>query len=573
MQMQSIRSFLAGSVAAALMTTGGMFVHVGDAFAQDIDEPASAGQVMSQKGTLADTDAVSRPNSAMLRAETDDSDTANGSEDDRVSSLGVTLGSGIPVVVNETLNQSDVYKKALAQIIKWRKDALADKAIKFWYEGAYIPLPDYLNQIGMSEEEYLSPKWSTALERIAVQRAVESADVSLGHTRPNDESCFTATYNGDSASSEILAWGSKDVAEAINLWASEKKAYIAQVEGKDHGVTGHYITLISPAYDRYGFGQATGVEYRYTYAGEAASSDTLQDSSDEPTNLTGKKDVEVALSQDRFQQNTLSMPASLIVGNTFQASLQLKYLSGRYHFAGTWSSSDPSVISIDNSGKGVAKKEGSVTITASTYNNELSQTVGVRAFADVTSKTPHTEDISWLASTGISTGWTRKDGTREFRGGQSVTRQDMAAFLYRLAGSPDFDASKAKNPFKDVTKKTPHYREILWLASTGISTGWKERNGSYTFRGMDTVKRQDMAAFLHRLADYAQAMPTLGSTISFRDVTSKTAHADDIDWLARTGVTEGWTEKDGSRTFRGMTSVKRQDMAAFLHRMSVNVLA
>nr|WP_239519339.1 S-layer homology domain-containing protein [Bifidobacterium ramosum] len=148
----------------------------------------------------------------------------------------------------------------------------------------------------------------------------------------------------------------------------------------------------------------------------------------------------------------------------------------------------------------------------------------------------------------------------------------MAAFLYRLAGSPAFDVSKAENPFKDVTAKTPHYKEILWLASTGISTGWTEKDGSKTFRGMDSVKRQDMAAFLHRLASHEKANPTLGEPVPFRDVTMTTPHLTDVEWLARTGVTTGWKEKDGSRTFRGMNPVVRQDMAAFLHRMSANVL-
>ncbi|WP_170286287.1 InlB B-repeat-containing protein [Bifidobacterium ramosum] len=192
-------------------------------------------------------------------------------------------------------------------------------------------------------------------------------------------------------------------------------------------------------------------------------------------------------------------------------------------------------------------------------------------FKDVNTKTPHADDINWLASTGISTGWKESDGSYTFRGMNSVKRQDMAAFLYRLAGSPAFDETKAKNPFKDVNAKTPHYKEILWLSSTGISTGWKESDGSYTFRGMNSVKRQDMAAFLHRFATHMNAKPTLGKVVSFRDVNAKTPHADDINWLARTGVTAGWTEKDGSKTFRGMNDVVRQDMAAFLHRMKTNV--
>ncbi|WP_239519338.1 immunoglobulin-like domain-containing protein [Bifidobacterium ramosum] len=193
------------------------------------------------------------------------------------------------------------------------------------------------------------------------------------------------------------------------------------------------------------------------------------------------------------------------------------------------------------------------------------------SFVDVTKATPHVASIAWLASSGVSTGWSTPRG-REFRPRLSVTRQDMAAFLYRVAGSPTFDVSKAKNPFRDVTVQTPHYTEVLWLASTGISTGWTERDGSKTFRGMSTVKRQDMAAFLRRLATYAKADPRLGKAISFRDVTSTTPHAADIAWLAKTGVTTGWKETGGSSTFRGMNSVIRQDMAAFLQRTNDNVI-
>ncbi|WP_170286275.1 S-layer homology domain-containing protein [Bifidobacterium ramosum] len=194
------------------------------------------------------------------------------------------------------------------------------------------------------------------------------------------------------------------------------------------------------------------------------------------------------------------------------------------------------------------------------------------SFKDVDAKTPHADDIKWLASSGISTGWKEADGSATFRGMSSVKRQDMAAFLYRLAGSPSFDESKVKNPFKDVTSKTPHYKEIMWLYSTGISTGWRLSDGSYEFRGMNSVVRQDMAAFLHRLADYGKAKPKLGSGVAFKDVTSSTPHSSDIAWLAKTGVTTGWKESDGSTTFRGMSTVKRQDMAAFLHRMKLNVL-
>ena len=190
-------------------------------------------------------------------------------------------------------------------------------------------------------------------------------------------------------------------------------------------------------------------------------------------------------------------------------------------------------------------------------------------FRDVSSSTPHSADIAWTAASGISTGWIEPDGTRTFRGMDTVKRQDMAAFLRREAkrmGVGDADSWKPSasdwKAFRDVSKSTPHAEDVLWLAHAGISAGWTESDGSRTYRGMDSVKRQDMAAFMHRLAKLA-ARGSHVSPKSFGDVTSSTPHADDIRWLAGSGVSTGYP--DG--TYRGMVSVYRQDMAAFLHRL------
>ena len=190
-------------------------------------------------------------------------------------------------------------------------------------------------------------------------------------------------------------------------------------------------------------------------------------------------------------------------------------------------------------------------------------------FRDVTSSTPHADDIEWTASTGISTGWLEPDGSRTFRGMDTVKRQDMAAFLRREAKRMNAGDAGSWKPsasdwrtFRDVSGSTPHAEDVLWLAHTGISTGWKESDGSRTYRGMDSVKRQDMAAFMHRLARLAGRGSNV-SPKSFRDVNASTPHADDIRWLGGSKVSTGYP--DG--TYRGMVSVYRQDMAAFLHRL------
>lgn len=110
-------------------------------------------------------------------------------------------------------------------------------------------------------------------------------------------------------------------------------------------------------------------------------------------------------------------------------------------------------------------------------------------FSDVTAKTAHFEDIAWMAAKAISRGYS--DGT--FRPGAGVSRADMAAFLYRMAGEPEFDDTSS---FTDVDASTPHARAIRWLGSAGISKGY----GDGTFKPFSAVTRADAAALIRRAA-------------------------------------------------------------------------
>ncbi len=184
------------------------------------------------------------------------------------------------------------------------------------------------------------------------------------------------------------------------------------------------------------------------------------------------------------------------------------------------------------------------------------------SFIDVVAETPHKGDIEWLAANGISTGWENADGTFSFRPYETVRRADMAAFLYRLAGEPEFDADKAP-AFADVDESTPHYKAILWLASEGISTGWEAADGTAEFRPYDQIARCDMAAFLYRMA----GEPKFETDKGFADVAKDTPHREAVLWLAETGVSEGWELEDGTTEFRPYDQIARADMAAFVHRM------
>lgn len=205
--------------------------------------------------------------------------------------------------------------------------------------------------------------------------------------------------------------------------------------------------------------------------------------------------------------------------------------------------------------------------------------IPVLTFTDVDETTYHYDDVQWLAKTGVSEGWPEKDGSRTFRPLTYVARNDMAAFIRRLAKNNNWlDAAtwtpseEDWNKFSDVSKETDHAEDILWLAHTKITFGFKD--GS--FKPYANITRCDMAAFLNRIYNKIQYDADIQENINnvlvrpasdmpitnFPDVDTKTDHYFDIQCIAAMNITTGYP--DGS--FRPYDSVVRCDMAAFLHR-------
>jgi hypothetical protein len=88
-------------------------------------------------------------------------------------------------------------------------------------------------------------------------------------------------------------------------------------------------------------------------------------------------------------------------------------------------------------------------------------------FDDVTASTPFAGDIEWLAAEGIAQGGA--DGT--FRPDGPVTRQAMAVFLYKFAHPGSVAPPCAQNAFRDVPKSSPYCGSIQWLDDANITSG------------------------------------------------------------------------------------------------------
>ena len=161
-------------------------------------------------------------------------------------------------------------------------------------------------------------------------------------------------------------------------------------------------------------------------------------------------------------------------------------------------------------------------------------------------------DIIKLGEKSITTGY--HDGG--FHPLESIERGAMAAYLYRLAGSPEFEAP-AESPFSDVPTTHPFYKEIAWLKATGITTGWEDG----TFRPEDSINREAMAAFFYRAA----GSPEVRQKATFTDV-SGNPFAKEISWFQFSKLSTGWPDS----TFRPHDSVKRDAMAAYMMRYMGN---
>jgi hypothetical protein len=177
---------------------------------------------------------------------------------------------------------------------------------------------------------------------------------------------------------------------------------------------------------------------------------------------------------------------------------------------------------------------------------------GADLFPDVTSANTFKTEIEWMSNLGISTGY--GDGT--FRPAANVSRQAMAAFMYRFAGSPPF-TPPVSSPFNDVATGSTFYTEITWMAAQGISTGY----GDGGFHPTANVSRQAMAAFMYRFAGSPVFTPP--GTSPFNDVATSSTFYKEVTWMASTAISTGYA--DGG--FHPAANVSRQAMSAFMYRL------
>jgi Tol biopolymer transport system component len=177
------------------------------------------------------------------------------------------------------------------------------------------------------------------------------------------------------------------------------------------------------------------------------------------------------------------------------------------------------------------------------------------SFVDVPASNHFFEQIEWMTAAEIASGF---PGGR-FKPVDPVNRQQMANFLYNLAGRPPF--TPGSPTFVDVPASNPFFEQIEWMAEEGIARGFP----SGRFKPRDAVKRQQMANFLYNLA--GQPFFTPPATPTFVDVPTTNPFFEQIEWMADEGIANGFP----NGRFKPLDAVKRQQMANFLFNLASGV--
>lgn len=176
---------------------------------------------------------------------------------------------------------------------------------------------------------------------------------------------------------------------------------------------------------------------------------------------------------------------------------------------------------------------------------------GPGPFPDVLDSSEFCLGIEWMAGMNITEGYS--DGT--FRPLARITRQAVAAYFYRYAGSPAF-TPPATPTFSDVPVGHPFYKEIEWAAASNIAGGF----GDGTYRPAGLVTRQAIAAFIYRAAGSPFVPPP--ASPPFTDVPLSHPFLLPIVWMVDQGIAAGYP--DGS--FHPAAYVTREATAAFFTR-------
>lgn len=188
-------------------------------------------------------------------------------------------------------------------------------------------------------------------------------------------------------------------------------------------------------------------------------------------------------------------------------------------------------------------------------------------FPDVPKGAKFEKEINWMLEQGLTTGIKKTDADGNvyyaYEPKFSVTREAMAAFLFRLEAPKNYQAPSV-SPFADVKPGDKFYKEITWMHQAKLSTGIKQPSGKPNFAPKAKITREAIAAFMFRKdADRSYQAPKASP---FADVKPGQKFYKEMAWMKDAGLSTGIKQPSGKPIYAPKWNVTREAMAAFFYR-------
>lgn len=201
--------------------------------------------------------------------------------------------------------------------------------------------------------------------------------------------------------------------------------------------------------------------------------------------------------------------------------------------------------------------------TANAATDEVVVAEGTSLFQDVKATSWYYEVVNKAAKNKYMTGI---GGTQLFKPNAKITRAEVVAVLYKMAGGTNLDATLSYNTetgyntgFEDVDGMTWYAKPIAWAKQAGIISGYADGK---KFGPNDTITREQFAAML---CSYAKAMDNYTAVEDVATVlASKTGGKDVSNW-AKESVAWAVSNEymgNGSIGIAPLNTVTRAEVAA-----------
>ena len=176
-------------------------------------------------------------------------------------------------------------------------------------------------------------------------------------------------------------------------------------------------------------------------------------------------------------------------------------------------------------------------------------------FVDVDSEAWYHDPIDWAIENDVLHGY--DDGSNTMGPNDSITRSQMAAMLWNLAGNP---APTEDATFTDCVDGAWYANAIAWAQEEGIFSGY---SGSTNFGPEDKLTREQAAIVLWRAAGEPEAETDLSV---YPDADEISDYAQDaVAWVIEQGIILG-REEGGQRWIAPQDTCSRAEIAAILMR-------